>query len=217
MIYKIFFWAHYYICLPLAEQGYKGPGKPLIVQASEELGPPPCNIISFSTVSISPFHHSPVQVQHTNYDETHVFKMIFKRRKRSRIFTENDGDIELDWCWKRERHAWCGTNDESAMNRSTLPREVCVPPKGSSLIDHSEVVCVSAACADGTLCYVRWSIGPPCSQLPHPVPVAVIIRPGWISNSCKYQLHDAICQLVRGNCENRIVIQHMLVFGPISV
>lgn len=76
--------------------------------------------------------------------------------------------MRLDWRWERERRVW--VNDKSAMNRSTLPREMSMPPKSAPLINNREVVSVGIACSDWALRYVCGPICPPRSQLPHSMP-----------------------------------------------
>lgn len=49
----------YVLVIPLAEQLYNGPGRPLIVYASETFGPPPVCKAWLITASVSTFHHSP--------------------------------------------------------------------------------------------------------------------------------------------------------------
>jgi len=45
--------------IPDLEQGYKSPGWPLIVIASDEFGAPPLSRNSVKTLLTSFFHHSP--------------------------------------------------------------------------------------------------------------------------------------------------------------
>jgi hypothetical protein len=63
--------------LPDSEQGYKSPGWPFIVIASDEFGPPPFLRNSVKTSLTSLFHHSPIMHKLNKFLENKENKNFF--------------------------------------------------------------------------------------------------------------------------------------------
>jgi len=67
-------------------------------------------------------------------------------------------------------HTKLGEDDDGTMDGSPQPVDVGMPEERTPLTSNSEVIQEAAARLDWTLCDVCWSIGPPCPDLPYPMP-----------------------------------------------
>lgn len=107
---------------PLAEQLYKGPGRPLMVKASEIFGAPPdCNAW-LMTVSVSAFHHSPTIYRIISRQHTYTKASRYQSQKP----TENKGDF-LVGLWERVGDSSSWEDDYRPVDCDTKPRNVRVP------------------------------------------------------------------------------------------
>jgi len=121
------------ITKPDLEQGYKKPGCPLMVKASDTLGAPPVLTNSSTTSLTSLFHHSPDESHKKNFKKKkkkNICVTIYNRNLKMKIFcpfTQNYGDFMV-CLWKREDLRGARIYENKTVYSCTCPRAMRVPP-----------------------------------------------------------------------------------------
>lgn len=162
--------------LPLAGQLETGPGRPLMVWASEIFGANPVCVAWFITASVSAFHHSPaILYRFAYYKKVSKFQTCRAHRDTSwSVFlgsklTQYDGNFS-EGLRERVRNMSFGKNDNGAIKGCSKPWDMCMPPQCSSLANDRKIVHITLPCLNWTLCDVGRSICPATSQLANSMP-----------------------------------------------
>lgn len=146
--------------IPLEEQLYKSPGRPLIVYASDTFGPPPVWRAWLITASGSAFHHSPAFHQE-NSESSKIWQQRYVLAKTNlhSIITKYNWNF-LVRLFERVRFISPWQDDQRTVDCCPHPRNVSMPEEGTSLASDCEVIGVTLASLYRTLCYICRSISP---------------------------------------------------------